>query len=179
LLRKAARRHDEALIYTYSFADAYGFRPSLPGLLYLSPWEFAAHWKVQRLHAPLQKDYTLTRWIPPMTTEAAEEFLKCDAAFVPVPGTHYEVNESASKPGELDARCPDAAQYAVYGRDESLPQLQRFRSNWILRRREACCRSTCAPGSCSMQTRPFTCRTLVTSMRCSHTGATSQLTRSS
>ena len=66
----------------------------------------------------------LTRWIPPMTTDAAKELLEGGEELIP--GTHYEVNESASTPGELDAECPDAAQYAIYS--TSIPQLQLFRS---------------------------------------------------
>ena len=41
--RKAAPKHGEAQISWYSFAGVYGFRPSLPALFYLIPWEFVAH----------------------------------------------------------------------------------------------------------------------------------------
>ena len=131
--KKAAPKHGEAQISWYIFADVYGFRPPLPVLLYLSPWEFVAHWTVLPLHSPLDKEYTLTRWIPPMMREAASELVARGEELVP--GTHYEVNESTSMPGELAAECSDAAEYAVYGSDERILHLQRFRSQWILRRR--------------------------------------------
>ena len=92
-----------------------------------------AHWAVLTLRAPLAAEYALTRWIPPMTREAATELLASGEELVP--GTHYEVNESRSVPGELVAECEEAARYAVYISDERTPRLQRFRSQWILRRR--------------------------------------------
>ena len=48
---------------------------------------------------------------------------------------HYEGNESTSMPGTVAEECTDAAQYAVYGANENIPRLQRFRSKWILCRR--------------------------------------------
>ena len=53
--KKAALKHEEAQICWYSFADVYGFRPSLPGLLYLSPWEFVMFWEVYRVPTPKAK----------------------------------------------------------------------------------------------------------------------------
>ena len=132
--KKAVPKSGEPQIFWYNFADVYGFRPPLPALLYLSPWEFVAHWTVLPLHAPLDKEYALTRWIPLMTRETASELIARGEEVVP--GTHYEVNESTSMPGELAAECCDAAQYAVYGSDDRIPHLQRFRSLWILRRRD-------------------------------------------
>ena len=126
-----------------------------------------------------------------MTTEAATLFLKCDAELVP--GTHYEVNESASKPGELDAECPDAAQYAVYGSNESIPQLQWYRSKWILRRRArpvvpvlrgpmphrgVKCKEQRAR-LLSLYLRPWVMQHANATVYVPHIGATSQLTRSS
>ena len=71
--RKSRSAHGKSQVHYYNFEDAYGFRPSLPVLLYLSPWEFVAHWNVLKMQPPEQKDYMLTRWIPPMITNAAKE----------------------------------------------------------------------------------------------------------
>ena len=132
--RKAPQRQGEAQRYWYSFADVYGFRPPLQRLLYLCPWEFAMHWTVVPLNAPFHSDYKLTRWISPMTRETALEMKATGTALIP--GLHYEVNASSTSMGKLSEDCADADKYAVYCSDERIPESQRFRSQWILRKRE-------------------------------------------
>ena len=59
----------------YNFADVYGFRPPVNALLYLSPWEFVAHWTIVPLLPPWDDKYNYTRWKPPFTifTEKRKE----------------------------------------------------------------------------------------------------------
>ena len=52
-----------------------------------------------------------------------------------IPGTHYEVNASATNPFLLADECQDRNEYAVFPAMEAMPELQRFRSQWVLRRR--------------------------------------------
>ena len=79
------------------------------------------------MRPPLEKHYT------PITREAGSELVERGDDLIP--GTHYEVNESTSMPGTVAEECTNAEQYVVYGRNENIPHLQRFRSEWILCRR--------------------------------------------
>ena len=54
--RKSRSVHGESQVHYYNFADAYGYRPSLPVLLYLSRWDFVTHWNVLKVQPPEQKD---------------------------------------------------------------------------------------------------------------------------
>ena len=118
----------------YNFSDVYGFRPPLECLLYLCPWEFVMWWTVVELLPPTRDDNTLTRWIPPMSKERAQELELLNQILIP--GTHYEVNASSEDLYRLVATFADSEHYAVYPSDASSPELQRFRSQWILRRRQ-------------------------------------------
>ena len=118
----------------YNFADVYGFRIPFEALFYLSPWEFLGQWIVIPLEPPWKEDYLYTRWISPMTSEKAIEMESQGDELLP--GTHYEVNDSATTPHRLVSDCPDHALYCVYPTDPSVPDLSCFRSQWILRRRQ-------------------------------------------
>ena len=137
--KKRAWREADGDAIWYNFSDVYGFRPPLERLLYLNPWEFLRWWTVLELLPPKEnkttpeKSYNLTRWLPPMTAVAAAQLHLKDEKLTP--GTHYEVNASATSPFTLADACQDRGEYAVFPAVASMPELQRFRSQWILRRR--------------------------------------------
>ena len=91
-------------------------------------------WTVVELLPPTRDDNTLTRWIPPMSRERAQELELLNQILIP--GTHYEVNASSEDLYRLVETFADSEHYAVYPSDASSPELQRFRSQWILRRRQ-------------------------------------------
>jgi hypothetical protein len=136
--KRAWRQADGDAIW-YNFSDVYGFRPPLERLLYLNPWEFLRWWTALELLPPSEnnttpaKSYNLTRWIAPMSAGAAAELLLQNAKLIP--GTHYEVNASAADPFMLADECQEREEYAVFPAVAAMPELQRFRSQWILRRR--------------------------------------------
>ena len=49
-----------------------------------------------------------------------------------IPGTHYEVNADAAKPFLLAEECQERDEYAVFPAMAAMPELQRFRTQWIL-----------------------------------------------
>ena len=69
-----------------------------------------------------------------MSRERAQELELLNQMLIP--GTHYEVNASSEDLYRLVATFADSEHYAVYPSDASSPELQRFRSQWILRRRQ-------------------------------------------
>ena len=124
----------------YNFADCYGYRPrgAKGRLLYLSPWEFVMGWECvalevppwPRQQAPDEEDtqYKLTRWLITETEYAANRI--ADEGFKPVPGIHYEVDETY-----IRTKCPHAHRYEIYSADEKVPDMKKFRSQYILRKR--------------------------------------------
>ena len=68
-----------------------------------------------------------------MNEGASAELLLRDEKLIP--GTHYEVNAVAANPFMLAEECQDRDEYAVFPAVAAMPELQRFRSQWILRHR--------------------------------------------
>jgi hypothetical protein len=67
LLPKVAKLRKGDVALSRPWADLYGFRPLLPSLRHLSPWEFTQWWEVSPLHPPLERDHVpsekrLTDW---------------------------------------------------------------------------------------------------------------------
>jgi len=137
--KKRAWREADGDAVWYNFSDIYGFRPPLERLLYLNPWEFVRWWTVVELLPPSEnkttpeKSYNLTRWIAPMNAEAAAQLQLQSEQLIP--GSHYEVNASAADPFMLVDECPGRGDYAVFPAIVAIPELKRFRSQWLLRRR--------------------------------------------
>ena len=138
-LRMKRRRQGEGHVW-YRFSDVYGLRPNSERVLYLSPYEFVMQWEVFPLQPPPRLEdtakkkaasapvYKLTRWLA-TDEELAALVLAGEKV---VAGVHYEVNESFIL---SEWQVEDRNRYLLFPRDDSVPGLSRFRSQYLLRRR--------------------------------------------
>ena len=127
--RSRVRDHGEEY-FRYNVAEAYGYRPAVDSLLYLSPWEFLMWWDIEELRNPLRQRNGWTRWVEgSMSNLQAIDLVAADPQFKFQPGVHFVVNEDSLTQGEDNA---DGDLVVAYP-DE--PELHRFWHQWVLRRR--------------------------------------------